>query len=287
MIIDTRDTTPQTRISNPKSTAVLLETRNHNHSLLSKLFAVASESDEVSELIGEVIVFPSGISKGINLYTLEDDLVIVMNIAMYLVVALWLALRSHRRVLDYFSKSGSLQPLVAACGKGEFYGAIWVITLSRVMLFLGSTLPISAIMFFSMQKSGNLHTSISLSYDSLILWFLCLFASLSLVTIVGSISELKQRHGIAYFAYKVLPIACSLFGAVFWTLSLFSSDDVIISLRSLIISCPVFGLLPIIGSPIVGVSNNLIVFHTWLSAILIILILASNSRWFAAHLEEL
>ena len=285
--IDLKSNQIYTDIINPVSILVLFESQHQNSDISQNLFEIATQRLNMQDTLGEISVYPVGLNQPIKFSTIEDDILIAMNISMYLVVILWLALRSHRKVLDYFSKSGALLPLVSACSKQSFYGAIWIITLIRVLLFIASTAPLSIIILYRLIKNDMLITSIDFNSPTFILWIICLLASLATITLIGSIAELKHRQGWTSMFYKIAPVFCALLGAGFWISSLFSNIDALITTRHIIEATPGFGLLPIIAAPICGISSGQIVLHTVLCSALITIVLLINARWFAAHLEEL
>lgn len=207
--------------------------------------------------------------------------------ALLVVVGLWLALRSHRKVLDYFARNGALLPMVSACGKSSFYSALWLITLLRVGAFLLTAVPLSIAFFVNHFRDEQLENLMGPQGLEFVLWILALTASLSLAAVTASIAELKHRQHLLNILLKYVPTALAFLGAAFWGLSLLLEGAFIQFVRDTIATLPVIGMVPIILAPVFKPHLNVLALHTIIAAGVIVLVLKSNARWFAAHLEEL
>lgn len=65
---------------------------------------------------------------------IHATLIGILNVASLIIIAAWLAMKSHRKVLDYFAASGALLPLVAASGRAIFTGPCGCSPVAGVML---------------------------------------------------------------------------------------------------------------------------------------------------------
>ncbi len=101
-----------------------------------------SEGYNPDEMLGERFFHAPGFARPANLKEVAISFTLLANVALLVMCSLWLALKAHRKVLDYFVGSGALLPLVAATGRNSFYGAIWILTLLRVLAFLSVGIPV-------------------------------------------------------------------------------------------------------------------------------------------------
>lgn len=243
-------------------------------------------------LLGNIRLHASGFTKPIDITNFIPAVLALLNIAFLVVVALWLALKAHRKVLDYFARNGSLLPMVAAIGHHPFYRAIWILTLLRVGVFLLAAVPVTITAFNGILKQELLSTLFKEDLTNTALWALASVLGLGLATMIASISELKQRHQLLSFVYRYLPLLIAGIGTVFWIAS-FILDEVIIStsliglLRCTITALPVLGLAPTLIAPVFQPPAIVLAIHILLTLGLIVYILKENARWFAAHLEAL
>lgn len=243
------------------------------------------ESKKASESFeGTVYLKPAGFSRLVNLSETPKTMVLVFNAASLVVMALWLALKAHRRVLDYFAKNNALLPLVAACGKENFYLSLWLITMLRVSLFFLACVPFSIFMFRRALREEVI-TEFFRSTPDLLAWLLTIGASLAAVIIIASIGELKQRRPLHAFLFRYLPLALCLVGTLVWMVTLFLPGQE--AIQTLVSCLPVVGVSPIILNPVFTLNHEVLALHAFLASILVFTVLRSNTRWFAAHLEEL
>jgi hypothetical protein len=241
---------------------------------------------ELMDLTGTVYLHPSGNNHTINITDASKMMLLILNTAMLAVVTLWLSLKGHRKVLDYFASNGALLPLVAACGKSTFYTSLWIITLVRVAFFLIAVLPSTILVSAQSIPDETLRLFIG-EVPEFVLWLLGLLASLSSLAIVASIAELKHRHSFVSFLYRYIPLLLATVGTVVWTICIFTPGETSQYLQLIIASLPVVGVSPIIVSPLLPVSNTVIAAHCLCSSAFVLLVLHLNSQWFAAHLEEI
>ena len=80
--------------------------------------------EDLREKLGDVFFLLPELKAPIAISSLEVSLIFILNITALVVIALWLGLRAHRKILDYFSKSGALLPMVAATGKTPFLSGL-------------------------------------------------------------------------------------------------------------------------------------------------------------------
>jgi hypothetical protein len=225
------------------------------------------------------------ISEAIGISSLKGTLPITTNIALLVVIALWLALKAHRKVLDYFSRNDVLLPLAAACGKQAFYSAIWILTLFRVGCFLGASIPL---MYFGLDDifSSNVGIDLSFSLAHGAAWLVALVSALGLATVIASIAELKHRHSLLSVSYRVLPLLGAFFGAMVWGASFIMPLHACGVFRLIVSALPIVGIAPILVAPVTGLPYAPMMIHAVLAIIGLTWLLKRNARWFAAHLEE-
>lgn len=247
----------------------------------------AKEADSIRHLIGKRYLHSDGFRRPISLSGFNTAMILVLNISFLVVVTLWLALKAHRKVLDYFVRNGALLPMVAACSKPSFYGAIWVITLLRVGLFLLASVPLT---FYSLHEfMENENTTIFKDFDavSFTLWLATIFASMGLATLIASIADLKHRHSLVSFLYRYIPLSLAVLGAAAWSASFIFEGQAMGVLRSFLAAIPIFGMAPVLVAPVFQPDFNILMVHAVSTLALIIFTLGYNTRWFAAHLEDL
>jgi hypothetical protein len=252
----------------------------------SKIKELRRERNLREKGFGEVSLNLSQLHKPTNLSAIDLSIVIVLNITSLAVIALWLGLKAHRKVLDYFSKSGALLPMVAATGKKSFYSALWIITGLRVLAFLLASVPL---LIFTLLNSSSSDTQSAVDIASIyfLIWLAALISGLSLATIIASISDLKGRHELLSIMYKLVPLLLSILGGIIWLLSFLGTGDISVLLRNVIVALPIVGLGPLILSQVVQVHLYLLIIHILLSLLGCQYLLKRNTHWFAAHLEEL
>jgi hypothetical protein len=238
-------------------------------------------------LIGDQYLFTEGIRGAISLREIMYSLAVVMNLAMLIIIALWLALKAHRKVLDYFAHSGALLPMVAATGKGAFYSALWLLTIFRVAAFLIAAVPVMLIGIIKgiPESSGPLFGGTDI--PELTLWVVTISISMAFATLIASIADLKHRHAVFSFIYKFLPLILSGCGAVIWGATFIITGEGSTMVRDTISALPLFGMAPMLLAPIVKPKLGIFVLHALLTMLLLLIAAKINARWFAAHLEEL
>lgn len=245
------------------------------------------EGDNVRELIGKRYLHSEGFRRPISLSGFNTAMILVLNISFLVVITLWLALKAHRKVLDYFVRNGALLPMVAACGKRSFYSAIWVITLLRVGMFLLASIPLT---FYSLHEFlSNELFNIFKEFDRIafLLWLVTIMSSMGLATLIASIADLKHRHSFVSFIYRYIPISIAVIGSAIWVSSFIFEGQISGLLRSVITAIPILGMAPILVAPVFQPDFNILLIHASATIALIIFALGYNTRWFAAHLEDL
>ena len=287
VVINVRDGSIETHIRSVFAILVVLLAKESDRRLSDLVAQVWEHREMVGNLLGTKIIHLPGTPKSVIESTMGNDIVVIMNVVILVVLALWLALRSHRKVLDYFAQNGALLPLVAANGKKSFYSAIWLITMSRVLLFLGTSVPITCIFIADMMKTEGVGTSLELSLPQFLIWLLGLIISLAVLTLLGSIAELKHRRPMHYLVFKYVPLLISILGGSIWVISLAFPGEMLSYARSMIAVIPISGLFPLILSPLFLFNENIIAWHIIIATLIIVILMYTNARWFAAHLEEL
>lgn len=258
-----------------------------NSEVIQPLLASIDTQESLKTRMGDLFLKLPTIRRPIEVYVLDNDLVVLVNMVVYIAIALWLALRSHRKVLDYFARSQALLPLVAAFGKRNFYGAIWLLTLLRVVAFLISSVPFGVLLYFKARNLDSSEFSLRLGHTEWLLWIITIIMTFSLLTVLGSVAELKHRAPIRSFCLKYVPMAICAFGAIVWGTIIAFSPYPLFWLTDSITALPILGTLPVILAPVIGFSDNALAFHTLSSLSLLVYVLNKNMRWFAAHLEEI
>lgn len=243
------------------------------------------EIEQVSGIFGERTLYLSGFDDPIEMDRTYTILALTMNLAGIIIIALWLALKAHRKVLDYFSHSGALLPMVAATGHGAFYGAIWFLTLARVGAFFGAALPMTYYGFIRLLERDDLNPFF---FDArVVVWLITLTTSLALATLIASIAELKHRHSLLSFTYKYVPIVICFLGGIVWASTFLLESSGALLLRAATTALPLLGTAAVLLGPVFRPSTLTLSIHLTTSVVLLVLALRYNSRWFAAHLEEI
>ena len=241
---------------------------------------------EFFRLLGTQFFMARGYEDPVQLSNISFEVSLLVSISSIIIIGLWLAVKAHRKVLDYFAKSGALFPMVAALGKSEFYSAIWIVTLLRVLTFLLATIPPTYFLFSSVGESEQWGGIFQKDIGHMILWIAALTSTFSLAALISSLADLKHRVYVFSFAYRFIPLMLAALGGAFWLFSFFFGESGII-LRHIIASLPIVSIIPIIIAPIFQPPLDIIAVNTLLTLILITALLRSNTRWFAAHLEAL
>ncbi len=252
----------------------------------SAIKEIRKEINRYRKGLGSVEINLASLKRPINLSSIDISLAATLNITALAVIALWLGLKAHRKVLEYFSKSGALLPMVAATGKKPFYRALWIITGLRVFSFLGASVPLLLITLVKSYSISDMQL-IDVSSSYFAVWIIALFAGLSLATIIASMADLKARHELLSIAYKLIPLFLSIFGVMIWSVTFFGTGELSGILRSAIAAIPVIGLGPLIFSQVIQLPSLVLLIHLLLSIAGCYYLLNKNTHWFAAHLEEI
>ncbi|RME61565.1 MAG: hypothetical protein D6780_01400 [Candidatus Dadabacteria bacterium] len=286
IVIDLTGKKSITRISSVYGLGILVLALD-NLDIQEKIRKIKEEAKRQREKIGEVLFYTRGFKAPFNLSVAHRSLGLIVSVAFLVVVLLWLALKSHRKILDYFSKNGALLPMVAAIGKDSFYLSIWALTLFRVIaFFIGA-----AVIFLITLKSKVLFsqslvaTKLNLSFTEMLCWFTALITSFCLATIIGSIADLKSRSSLFGFLYRYFPIVVAMIGGGFWALSFLLLGDMDLY-RGIITALPIFGIVPVLLSPVFYPSTSYLILHSSLSLLLIAYFLKKNAEWFGTHLDQ-
>lgn len=267
--------------------ALILSLSNYDDELNESRVQVIAHYDTLRQAYGKLYFYARGFNGPIKVSGAGKRSAVVVNIIALSIIALWLALKAHRKVLDYFARNGALLPMVAATGKTSFYSAIWLLTTFRVGAFLGAAVPIS---YFGLKSLFTGGSPVVLFRGDLLLlgiWVVTLLSALALASLVTSVAELKHRHQFTSFVYKYIPLILSLFGGVIW-LATFIADGVTADMiRRFVTATPVLGMAPVLVAPMFTPHLFILLTHTVLSLVILGLSAKHNARWFAAHLEEL
>jgi hypothetical protein len=239
----------------------------------------------VNDSIGDILFYMPDASDLVRLSSTNGAIPFAANIVPLVVIALWLSVRAHRKVLDYFSRNDVLLPLVAATGKRTFYSALWIVTSARVLCFLAASLPV---VYFGLKDIGGVRVFDSLRAHQglVVVWLFALVSAVALCTIVSSIADLKHRQAFGSILYRYVPILVALIGAFVWTASFIVPSPAMGVVRSVIVSIPLVGLAPLFAAPVTMPHATFVLIHAVTSTILVVLVLRNNARWFGAHLEE-
>lgn len=284
--IDLRGAKPATKIQSIWALAIT-SLLSLDDTLNRRFVDTIQRKEEIRSLLGARSLSLSGVGQPLNLNALRGVLVLVLNIVCLVIIALWLALKAHRRVLDYFARNGALLPMVAATGKGSFYSALWVLTGVRVFCFLAIGIPLAAMTLSDLLTRRELEQFLATDLRLLLLWIVAIATSLALATLVASIADLKHRHSWLSFLYRYFPLLLCLGGALLWGATFLFEGAVSSAVRDGITACPVVGMLPVLLVPLLKPSILLVTLHACSSAAALAVLLRHNTRWFAAHLEEL
>ncbi len=274
-------------INNISGLGVIMLTDSSSNAEAKKHFVEAKKTwEHFKDISGTVYLHTKGLDQAINMTQASKIMLLIMNTALIAIISIWLSLKGHRKILDYFSHNGALLPLVAACGKSTFYNSLWIITILRVALFLISSLP-TTILFYSYAVPEETLNVFFKNAPDFILWLSALTSSLCSLALIASIAELKKRHSITSLTYRYLPLVLCLFGTIVWAMSMFSSAQTAKNIQAIISCIPIIGISPIITSPLFNTNSTVVAAHSLLATCLVILLLRTNSKWFAAHLEEI
>lgn len=257
-----------------------------NKTVGDRRIALHSAIDNIQEALGSVSMHIPEISDAVGISSLKGTLPIAANVALLVIIALWLALRAHRKVLDYFSRNDVLLPLAATCGRNTFYSAIWVLTLLRVGCFLCASIPLMYVGLADILSTNVKGLEFPFSLSTSLVWLVALISTLSFATVIASIAELQHRHALLSVAYRFLPLVGAFLGALVWGGSFILPYSSLGTFRLVFSSLPVVGITPILLAPITNLSWIPMIIHAGLASLALLWMLRRNARWFAAHLEE-
>lgn len=286
IIIDLTGAAPRTRLTSVWA-FILVNLLNYHPELGQQYVAVMKGYDDMMALLGKNYLELPGFNSVVPLSELVPVMLLIINIAAVVVIALWLALKAHRKVLDYFAYSGVLLPMVAAIGKQRFYGAIWALTLLRVGAFLLGAIPFLIISLADFVKMDSVRVALGDNILTFAIWLLAIVAGLAFATLVGSVADLKHRFHLLSFAYRYVPLILCIIGAFVWAFTFLFEGATAHLVRSITAGTPILGIAPILVAPLFKPGTMVILIHMLLTTGLLILALRSNARWFAAHLEDL
>jgi len=287
VVVDLTKDKPELELIGLRAIGVdLLARLNMAKELRQHVVVAKKKRASIKKLLGNTVFYSPGLKKGVNLSVGNQSMILVLNLAVLILFTLWLALKAHRKVLDYFSRNNALLPLVASCGSAKFYRALWIITVLRVCCFLLASVPLT-ILFYATEVPDRLYQHFIPSTYEFFTWLCALLGSMTCVTIISSIADLKKRHTWMSFLYTYGPATCCILGTAFWIGSIFSDHTTIAFIRSAIASLPVFGFVPVLASPVIKLDADILALHTLLSGAITLWLLQANSKWFARHVEEL
>ncbi len=266
---------------------ILLQLSRNNQSVQEHFIAATRERDQLRALTGETHFHSVGLRSSINLDQSKRMLTVIVNVAGLVIVALWLALKSHRKVLDYFAKNGALLPMVAATGKRSFYGALWVLTILRVSAFLAAAVPLTLYGIHELLDSSEDIPVLFPERAELVLWLIALTSSFALAALIASLADLRHRHELLSVLYRYVPLGFCMLGTALWTATFIFDGPLFGTIRSGITALPILGMGPILVAPALKPELSVLVVHGVLTLILLGFAVRANTRWFAAHLDEL
>ena len=254
----------------------------------AELLAATPDADPLSSgaKLGKEILNLPGLYAPTPLSEMNATIIGILNIASLIIIAAWLAMKSHRKVLDYFASSGSLLPLVAASGRSIFYGALWVLTGARVACFLISSVPFSYSVFTSMTTKHAKIFAFGENTAAFGLWLIAMTAMFSLAATIASISELRTKYSPLSFIYRYIPLFLCVLGGSVWGITLLFDSSGAVTARDIIAAFPLVGIVPVLLAPIFVPSDNVLVVQSILSVTALVFAIRANTKWFGAHLEE-
>jgi hypothetical protein len=230
--------------------------------------------------------FLEGFREPTPMTALQAKIIMVLNIGFLIVIALWLALKAHRRVLDYLSHSGVLLPMVAAVGTTNFYTSIWLMTLIRVFAFIAAAFPLGILVLIETLRDPFASPFYGRPW-ALLGWSLSLSLSFGLAALIASVSELKHNHDIVNIHYKLAPLLASSMGGLVWLLTFFIEHPFSDSIRGFIGAIPVVGIAPILLAPVFEPYWHILAINSLGTVVILYFVARYNSRWFAAHIDSL
>ena len=229
----------------------------------------------------------AGLDAPILLSGLQRQISKILGAIMLIICSVWLCLRAHKRVLDYFASSGSLLPLAASAGPRTLYSALWIVSLIRLLAFLAVSVP-----GFMALKASQLSIPTTLpenlaSHEFAISfpWIFAVTASLVLTTLCASVADLKSRK-LSSVLWRVVPLLLVGLGFLIWSYSLVAATPELVTVRHILVALPLLGLMPLIAAAVVQPPLSVIIIHALLASGLVFIVARKNARWFASHLED-
>lgn len=286
VVIDVRGAKPRADVFSIQGLLVL-QMVYFNENIASEHLEAAASYEQVASLVGARFLHSYGFKGPIKVSEMGTSLAFICSIAFLVIITLWLAIKAHRKVLEYFVRNGALLPMVAATGKRDFYAAIWILTLLRVGAFLVASVPLTILAFIDFDKKGKLPSIFGLNDYYFWVWILALIASMGLATMIASVGDLKQRHNFLSFVYKYIPLIICVLGALIWIFTFILDGSTAAVVRDITASIPIIGIAPILVSPVFKPSGTVLIMHTVMTVLLLFALLRHNTHWFAAHLEDL
>lgn len=235
--------------------------------------------------LGSISLFMPESARLIDMSVTNPAIAFAINVVPLIIIALWLAVRAHGRVLEYFARNHVLLPLVAATGKRAFYAALWILTGARVGCFLAASVPLVYLGLESFVAEGVYREMWSRA-SLLLCWFVAVVPAIGLSTMIASIADLKRRHSVSSFVYRYVPILTALLGGVAWGLTFVFASEAAGVVRTAVTAIPVLGLVPVFIAPVTEPPSVSLLLHSVLSLVVLSALVRLNMRWFAAHLED-
>lgn len=287
IVIDHHGETIKSNIYSPYAMLIYVIAKMDNDDRNQAKLKARKSNENFDELNGTMTLLAPGYTQPILISGISRNLALSLNIAVFLAASLWLALKSHRKVLEYFGRNGALMPLVASCGNKTFYLAIWYISLCRVLFFFLPTLPVNSYVLYQAVNSAGMNTSLFERPLYCLTWIISATAALAFITILGSIADLKHRVPFLFVIYKYVPIIFCLSGFMLWCLSILLGTSSAINLaRDIASAIPIVGLGPLLFAPVTMLNTETMLIQALLSIVLSGVLVRRNVRWFAAHLDE-
>lgn len=265
---------------------VLFQEVNFSEGFKKNYQQALEAKQEVSKRIGIPYFDLIGFREPTRLSSINAKIIVVLNIGFIIVTALWLALKAHRRVLNYLSHSGALLPLVAATGTSTFYASVWLLTLIRVGAFSLAAVALGVFVFIDVITDPVAFPLYGRPL-AMIAWIVSIIASLSLAALIASVAELKEHHDVVNIHYKLIPLIACVIGGLAWTATFLIEHPLLQPIRGLIGLIPVVGTTPILLAPVFEPYWYVLGINTVGTLILLFFIARYNSRWFAAHLDDI
>lgn len=286
VVIDARNTIPELHAYSFTG-ALLVSLLHQSQTVEQNQYKIINAVHELRKTLGLAYLHFPGYQNVIGVSKIPEQFGFICNVVTILMISLWLAIKAHRNILDYFARNGALLPLVSAISSKVFYKSIWLLTLLRVLIFLAASIPMTVFILTDENTKIDFLQFFSFESLSVLNWILALCSGLTLAAIIASIAELQQRHYYFSFAYKYLPLLAALFGAVIWFATIPFAYDVMLLIRNFVICLPVIGLTPVLLSPLLKPPIITLAIHCILSCLLTVYILRYNQKWLALHVEQI